>query len=212
MRARSPCGGGDARPSIRATSPDGLISPDPLPVLAGEPGPEGWAEDGRPPDGFTFLGARKTIAAWLLPCPICCCGWVPIVPDHREDGGYRLGVEVGCSAGCDDPAEMMLMHLLRQGELPAQEPIEADERAARYAKGCLRRILGNLPPRPSHAQLRRAAYDAGRWLEAGHLPADPVARALLSAAARAGHEPASIAPKLAADVLAGRSRPGRMPR
>ena len=184
------------------------IEPDPLPFAPGDLEPERWAEDGLPPDGFTFLGARRTVGGWLMPCPICCAGWVPLVP---AGDGYRLGVEVGCSRGCDDAAEMMRMHLLRLGELPTREAVEPDERARRYATGAIRRILGSLPERPSQTQLRRAAFDAGSWLEAGHLPADPVAKALLTAAVRAGLDLHPLASKLAADVLAGRASPGRVP-
>jgi hypothetical protein len=61
------------------------------------------------------------------------------------------------------------------------------------------------------AELRRAAFAAGGWLEAGQPPAGPVAAALLGAARRAGLDPTSLVQELAAAVLAGRARPGRTP-
>jgi len=69
---------------------------------------------GIPPDGFEFFHARTTVKGWFLPCPACCRGWVPIVPDGD---GYRLGAEVGCSRGCA-PEQLSWWHLWRLGELP----------------------------------------------------------------------------------------------
>jgi hypothetical protein len=130
-----------------------------------------------------------------------------LLPDGTWDG-YRLA-EIECSAGCL-PEEVQLWHLIKLGELPPQEP---DQQVRRYAAGALRRILGELPDRPSERQLRRAAFDAGRWLAAGSLPPDPVADALLAAAGRAGFDPATITPDLAAALTAGRARrSGRLPR
>jgi hypothetical protein len=180
------------------------------PVQAGEPPRHLLTRSGIPPCGFEFLGAKATVKSWLLPCPACCLGWVPLMPDGTSDG-YRLAAEIGCSVGCEAPA-VFWWQAWRLGELLAREPAQADERAQRYARGALRRILGELPDRPTVPELRRAAFAAGRWLAAGDLPADPVARALLAAAARAGLDPIAVANKLAADLVAGCARPGRLPR
>jgi hypothetical protein len=179
----------------------------PCPIRSGTPPGEQWAPLGTPPDTFTFMGAVPTRRCWMVPCPCCGTGWVLVVPDGT-DYGYGLAAEVGCNAGCAPP-EIAWWHLLRLGERPPPEP--PDERAKRYAAGAIRRILATLPERPSMTELRRAAFTAGGWLEAGQLRAGPIAAALLGAARRAGLEPASLVPELAAAVLAGRARPGRTP-
>src|SRR4051794_33282706 len=96
-----------------AARPDDRIAPDPLPFAVGEPPPHLLARDGVPPDGFTFLGAKRTVGGWFYPCPHCCRGWTVLVP---AGAGYAIGLEVGCSRGCD-PALIHLWHRLRNGEL-----------------------------------------------------------------------------------------------
>jgi hypothetical protein len=120
-------------------------------------------------------------------------------------GGNRL------HPGCDAP-EILWWQNWRLGDLPALEPGEPDERARRYATGVVRRILGELSDVPSVRQLRRAAFVVGNWLDASGLPVELIAEALMGAAARAGLDPISIAPVLAAALTAGRARPGRVPR
>jgi hypothetical protein len=180
------------------------------PIPPGDPPGDLWCPAGLPPDPFAFMGAVGTKACWLCPCPCCCAGWVALVPDGTRSG-YRIAAEPGCSAGCEAP-EVLWWQSWRLGELPTREPAEADEQARRYAYGALRRVLGELPDRPDRKRLLRAAFDAGRWLAAGGLPPDPIAQALLTAAGRAGLDPTTIAPELAAAVTAGRARPGRLPR
>jgi hypothetical protein len=135
---------------------------------------------------------------------------VPLLPDGSWYG-YRLAAEIECSQGCEAP-EILWWQGWRLADLTAHEPVEPDERARRYAAGALRRILGELPEVPTERQLTGSAYQTGRWLETGRLPAEPVAGTLLAAAARAGLDPVTIAPKLAAALTAGRARPGRLPR
>jgi hypothetical protein len=187
-----------------------MVPSDPLPYPAGDPSNHLWCVGHVPPDGFEFLGAVATKACWLLPCPACCVGWVPLVPDGSRFV-YRLVAEIGCSAACEAP-EILWWQGWRLGDLPALKPMEAGERDQRYATGALRRILGDLPARPTKRQLTGAAYQSGGWLETGDLPAAPVAHALLAAADRAGLDPDTIAPELAAALTAGRARPGRLPR
>jgi hypothetical protein len=187
-----------------------VVPPDSLPCPAGDPPDRLWCPSRVPPDGFEFLGAVATEACWFLPCPACCQGWVPLVPDGSRFG-YRLVAEIGCSAACEAP-EILWWQGWRLGDLPALKPMEAGERAWRYAYGALRRVLSELPDRPDRERLLRTAFDAGRWLAAGDLPAAPVADALLAAADRAGFDPDTIAPVLADALTAGRARPGRLPR
>jgi hypothetical protein len=180
------------------------IEPDPLPVPAG-PAPFPTVAPGGLPDGLEFLGARETVAGWLLPCPACCRGWVPLAA--RGDA-YELHLGIGCTRGCD-PAHIVWWRCWRTGELP---PLVEDQgRAYRYARGAIRRVLKGLPPRPSEGALRAAAYAAGRWAEAGGGPAGPVARYLMAAARKAGLVPEAVAPKLARAFKAGRAVPGRTP-
>lgn len=179
----------------------------PCPIRSGIPPGELWAYMGTPPDRLDFWGAVPTRRCWMMPCPCCRAGWCALLPDGTAYG-YRLAAEIGCSNGCD-PGEVQWWHLWRLGELPPREPV--DERARRYAAGAIRRTLTELPTRPSAAELRRAAFSAGRWLEAGGQGPDAVAGVLLQAAVRAGHDAEALAPNLAAAVLAGRARPGRVP-
>lgn len=180
----------------------------PLPLPDAEPPPaRAWCRAGTPPDGFEFLGAVATEECFLMVCPACLIGWVAIVPDGTRFG-YRLASEIGCSAGCDPP-EVAWWHLWRLGELPPPPP--PGERARRYAAGAIRRTLADLPERPSRDQLRRVAFDAGRWLEAGGLSTNAVARVLLDAAGRAALDGPALSAELAASIQAGRAQPGRVP-
>ena len=197
---------GDAqRPDLPLPLP--AISPDELPFPAGEPERgEQWAPAGVPPTGLEFLGCRGSLECWLMPCPSCCRGWVPIVPDGTPDG-YRLAAEVGCTIGCAE-SHIRWWHLWRLGLLPPSAPSDPG-RTRRYAAACIRRILEGLPDRPTAEQLRRAAFQIGGWLEAGGLRPDDAAAALLSAARRANVQ--GLGAQLAEAMTAGRARPGRVP-
>jgi hypothetical protein len=179
---------------------------DPLPFPPGDPPRQLLARDGTPPDGFLWLGAKATVRCWLLPCPACCQGWAQILPDGD---GYRLAAEIGCSIGCEAP-EILWWQSWRLGEIPPCEPAAADERSRRRAAGIVSRILTDVPERPSERQLTAAAYQSGRWLDQGALPAKLVASPLMAAAVRAGLDLAVITPKLATALTAGRARPGRL--
>lgn len=210
-------GTGDARP--RYSPPSGRaegvvlqeprIEPDPLPCLPGTPPAKMRRPDGRPPCGYTFMGAKATVDGYLLPCPLCWRGWVPLAPNRHEPDGYRLAVEVGCSRGCDDAAEMMRAHLLCLSKLSPPPPPSARERA--YATACARRILRDLPARPSLPRLRSAAHELGSWLEAGDLDEQAALAALLNAAARNGLDRTDAGPVLGAALASGRLQPGRLP-
>lgn len=203
--ARRTGASGDARPHF---SSPGLVEPDPLPCLPGEPPAAAWAESGLPPDGFSYLGARKTARAWLMPCPSCCRGWVPLAPDHHDATGYRIAVEVGCSAGCDDPGELTLMHFLRLGELPPREPVTADERAERYVRGAARHAARRIAQAADPArQLQREAFTLGGLAAGAGTDPAAVARALAVTARHVG-VPAEIAvPIIGKYVRAGTARP-----
>jgi hypothetical protein len=121
---------------------------------------------------------------------------------------YRLAAEVGCYPGCGvDEADIQWWHAWRCGTLPVRLAEEPDERAKRYALGCVKRIWGDLPDRPTHAQLRRATFASGQWLQAGKLPDRLIAQAVVLAAQRAVVDPQT----LATDLLAGRARPAQLP-
>ena len=167
------------------------------------------ASFGRPvaasPFGLEFIGCRATLEGFMLPCPSCCTGWVPVLPDGTQFG-YRLASEAGCSDGCDGPS-VAWWHAWRMGELPPRA--QPDERAKRYALGCIKRALVDIPDKPTLAQLKGAAFEIGSWLQAGGLDTGPAAHALLGAAKRAGLDDQAMV--LASAVSAGRARPGRIP-
>jgi hypothetical protein len=191
------------------------LEPDPIPAtfLAERPPGELWAE--QPPSGqWALMRPTETAIGWLVMCPACHsspCGWCRLLPDPADRFDYVLDLANGCSHGCEGP-EVSWWHLWRSGLLPPHEPLPADERTRRRARGIVRRIIEGVPERPSERQLTGAAYQSGRWLEQGELPAELVADPLLAAAGRAGLDPATIAPKLAAALTAGRAHPGRLPR
>ena len=187
------------------TDDRGRLEPDPLPVPAGR-APFPAMAPGSPPDGLGFLGAKETVAGWLLPCPCCCQGWVALACRGHS---YDLHLGIGCTRGCD-PAHIAWWRLWRLGEVPPQV-VDDPRRAYAYARGVIRRIFEGLPPRPSESTLRAAAYAAGRWAEAGGIPAAPIAKYLMAAAGRAGLAPEVVAPKLARAFRAGRAVPGRVP-
>lgn len=205
-------GEGRARDTaIGARSHHDLVEPGPLPFPEGLPEfAEAWCPGGAPPAGLEFIGCRGTLQCWLLPCPCCCVGWVPVVPIGDADPyGYRLAAaEVGCSAGCDSP-EILWWHLWRLGVPPPTSEPADPTRARRYAGACVRRILGDLPERPTLEALRSSAYRIGGWLEAGNIAPDGAAAALLAAASRGGH--CNSAHLLAEAMTAGRAQPGRVP-
>src|SRR4051794_8167283 len=124
-------------------NPDGgrdVVEPGPLPFPEGEPEfGEAWAPGGVKPFGLEFLGCRDTLNGFLCPCPTCLVGWCAVLPDGTEFG-YRLGVEYGCSDGCE-PKLVAWWHAWRMGELPPkQEPSEGQRR---YARGAVRRSIGD---------------------------------------------------------------------
>ena len=180
-----------------------------LPFRIGAPPASALCPAGTPPDGFDFLGAVATVRCWMFPCPACCDGWVGLVPDGTQYG-YRIASDVGCSAGCGG-ADIAWWQLWRLACLPPQAVDPVTWRGRAYAKAVLRRLLADLPSTPSEADLRRTAFQLGRWLEAGGLSADLVAPGLLAAGERAGLPRATIAPALAAAVTAGRADPARVP-
>ena len=172
--------------------------PDPLPFDPGEPERgEMWSPGGAPPAGLEFLGCRGTLMCWFVPCPTCCVGWVPVVPDGSEFG-YRTAVEIGCSAGCDPPA-VAWWHYWRLGILPpAPDPTEAQQR---YARGAVRRALDDVF---NGKDAIARARDAGRFAEAAGLEFEPLANAF----AKAGAVPVTaVLPQL----LAGAATPARLP-
>jgi hypothetical protein len=166
-----------------------------------------WCSAGTPPTGLEWLGAVATERCWLLPCPACCVGWVPLAPGPGEYG-YTLAVGVGCSAACGaDAAELAWRHMWRNGTLPPRTAAEPAAWMKRYAERAVRGIWRDLPDPPSLAQLRRATFASGQWLQAGGLPDRLVERAVALAAQRAMVDLQT----LAADLLAGRARPARLP-
>jgi hypothetical protein len=177
-------------------SPD-VITPDPLPFPPGDPPRQLLARAGIPPDGFAFLGAKRTVAGWFYPCPHCCRGWTVLVP---AGAGYRLGTEVGCSRGCD-PALIHRWHRIRNGEL--LEPDEPDERGRRYAAGVIRNVLKEMPACHDPLRLTRRA---GSYGDAAGYDRLTLARKLTrTAGGRASLE------QIHAAVLEGAARPGRLP-
>ena len=196
------------RNSLPTLSTD-RITPRRLPFRTGAPPKDRRCPAGTPPDAFEFLGAVATARCWMYPCPCCCEGWVALLPDGTPYG-YRIEAEPGCSDGCGGP-DVAWWQLWRLMCLPPHELPAASGRATAYARAVIRRQLADIPSRPTEDVLRRAAYQLGRWLEAGGLSADLVAPALLAAAERGGMERARIAPALSAAVTAGRAQPARAP-
>ena len=151
------------------------------------------------------MGAVQTVRCWMYLCPACVVGWIALVPD-----GSRYGYAIETAAGCSGP-EIVWWQLWRLGCLPPREVVPATARAKAYAKAVIRRQLADLPAWPTADQLRSAAYQLGRWLEAGDLSADVVAPALLAAGERAGLARDELVSPLAAAVTAGRADPARVP-
>jgi hypothetical protein len=188
--------------------PSDRVEADALPFAAGEPPWDAWATLRRPPDPLLFYRATPTLHGWVASCPACVAAWVLLVPS-RDGTDYEVAIEDGCSGGCD-PALVAWWASWRAAVLPSRELREPpDERARRYAAACIRRILAELPDRPTLAELRRAAFLTGSWCEAGGLPADAAAAALARAATRAGI--ANAVEALALALAAGRAKPGRGP-
>ena len=174
------------------------VEPDPLPFPEGEPERgEQWSPGGAPPTGIEFLGCRGTLECWLAPCPSCLRGWVAVVPDGTEFG-YRVAVETGCSRGCA-PELVAWWEEWRMGQCPPPPP--ASETQRRYARGAVRRALGDAL---SGNDVLAAARDAGRYVAAAGLVPEHLAEAF----ARAGKLPQ---PRVHAALLAGAATPGRLP-
>jgi hypothetical protein len=181
--------GGGARP-------DGRLEPDPLPFPAGDPPPEVLCEHGTPPDGFLWLGAKATVRCWLLPCPACCQGWVPLVPSATDERDYAIG-PIGCSRSCEHDA-VARWHRLKTRQPEAFQP---DERERRYARKVIENTLVEAAERP-----KRAALACGQWCaSAGFTP--PILLATVADAA--GIDPALILDPFT-DGLAAPARP-RLP-
>ena len=157
-----------------------------------------------PPAGLEFLGAVPSgdPRFYLMDCPACLAGAVAIVPEGDD---WRIAGEVGCSAGCGEPS-IIWWHMWRTGDLPP--PLPPDDRQRRYAQGAVRRMLAEIPDRPTAARLRRVAYDVGRFAEAGALETAPLAKALAAAADRAGIADTNV---VIAAMSAGRAVPARLP-
>jgi hypothetical protein len=133
----------------------------------------------------------------FYPCAHCCRGWTVLIP---SGAGYAIGLEAGCSRGCD-PALIHRWHRIRNGEL--LEPDEPDERGRRYAAGVIRNVLVALPecrdPLPG-------ARKAGSYADAAGHDRSTLARKLAQAVGgRATLE------QIHAAVLEGAARPGRLP-
>lgn len=174
------------------------IEPDPPPFDGDQPERgEQWAPGGGRPSGLEFLGCRGTFECWLIPCPCCCRGWVPVVPDGTEFG-YRTAVEIGCSRGCE-PELVAWWHAWRLGE-PVPRPKATDDQR-RYARAAVRRALGDaLVGKDVIARAR----EAGRFADAAGLAVDHLADAF----AQAGKVPPHLAH---AAILAGTATPARLP-
>ena len=155
------------------------------------------------------MGAVQTVRCWMYPCPACCQGWVALLPDGTQYG-YSIATSLGCSTGCSGP-DIAWWQLWRLGCLPPRDVVPATARARAYARAVIRRQLAELPAAPTAEQLRKTAYQLGRWLEAGNLSADLVAPALLAAGKRSGLGREVLASPLAAAVTAGRADPARVP-
>jgi hypothetical protein len=183
------------------------VDHDPTPIPSGTPPVKLWCPAGLKPDAFEFVGALPAQKCWVYPCPCPWCGgWVALVPSGWDS--YEIAA-IGCSAGCDED-QVHRWQFWRLG-VPMYEPLPADERTQRRAAGIVRAIIRDLPELPTERQLTGSAYRTGRWLGQSKLPSKLVADPLLAAAARAGLDPVTIAPKLAAALTAGRARPGRLP-
>jgi hypothetical protein len=189
----------------------GLMEPDPLPFPLGEPPPRLRAQNGVPPDGFEYPGARSTSAGSLYPCPCCCRGWVLLVPSSHDPYGYEIGLSAGCSRGCD-PTAIAWWQLLRLGEIPPPEPVEETERSRRCIRGALRhavrRILEDTDP---PARLRREAYALGRLTTGAGVDPGAVAQALAIAAHAVGLPNEAAASPIKKYLLAGMARPRGCP-
>jgi hypothetical protein len=121
--------------------------PGPTPVPRGDPPLHLQSREPGPPLGFEFRRAVSTVRCWMMPCPSCLVGWVPLVPD-RSRFGYRLASEVGCSGdfgdpdwpnnGCE-PEHVAWWFAWKAGELPPLP--EPDDRQRAYARGAVRNAL-----------------------------------------------------------------------
>jgi hypothetical protein len=173
------------------------IEPDPLPVPAGA-APFVTVATSGPPDGLTFLGARETVGGWLLHCPCCCSGWVPLAP--RGDG-YEIELSIGCTRGCD-PNEITWWHCWRTGTLPPET--EPDERQRRYARGAVKNALAAALEGKNPLS---AARDAGRFAAAAGYHPNALSVAFVAAANGKVDEHT-----LLNAIRVGAATPGRLPR
>lgn len=192
---------------IAAPAGQSQVEPGPLPCDEGLPEwGEAWAPGGAPPAGLEFIGARPTLRGWMLPCPACLVGWVPIVPDGTRFG-YRVAVELGCidvsdgldrPGGCEAP-DVAWWHSWRMGVLPPREP--PGDRQRRYAYAAVRNALDDVLQ--GKDPIGRAR-DAGRFAEAAGFDLQSLAAAF----ARAGKvQLQDVLPSL----LVGAATPARLP-
>jgi hypothetical protein len=177
--------------------PHDRIEPDPLPFPPGEPPATMLPPNGIPPDGFEFLGAKRTVGGWLHPCPHCCQGWTVLAP---AGDGYAIDLRAGCTRQCD-PALIHRWHQLRNGILP--EPDKPDERARRYARAVIRNALTDVAA--GREPLRRARMAGSYCDAAGYDRLDLARRLVRVAGSRCSLE------QIHAAVLEGAARPGRLP-
>jgi hypothetical protein len=182
------------------------VEPGPTPIPRGDP--PAHLNNGIPL-GFEFRRAVATVRCWMLPCPSCGVGWVPLVPDGTRFG-YQLAGEVGCSgdfadpnwpnAGCE-PEHVAWWFAWKAGELPSLP--ELDDRQRAYARGAVKNALA--------AALKgenplAAARDAGRFATAAGYDHEELGTAFAVAAGE------RVEPhQLLNAILIGAATPGRIP-
>lgn len=164
------------------------VEAGPLPFPAGLPPPVTLCPAGTPPAGLAFMGARATTSCWMVPCPCCLSGWVPVLPSGSRFG-YRVAVSDGCSGRCD-PADVTWWYWWRLGYAQrrrAGEVEAAPEPIAAEAPASVRFGAAEPDMAAAAAAMRRSRVAAEVWngrrrykrTGAAHL-------ALVGALARAG--------------------------
>jgi hypothetical protein len=209
---RGPAGrAGSARPQYERTLPPSLpIEPllDLPAELQGDPPAITVCPEGTPPDAFDFPGAKRTKLGWVYRCP-CCSRGVVILRPTGQPYTYTIYAQASCSGEQCPPELILWWQELHCGRLPGLVG-EPDERARRYASAVLRRVLADMPERPSAVDLKRSAFKAGQWIEASGVVVDQLAHSIMTAARRSGL--GHLAGDLGDALTAGRAKPGRIPR